>query len=205
MKRTLFVVAVLALIAVHANSANAQTPRVELTFFPGGMFIAAQGKTSAQPRFDENVPGVAVSARLTPLLAVEGEIARTCGGVEPLEFDGRQLAHAKTPVMLGYSAHLVIAPVSQARIQPYLAAGAGAIRISPRAEVGIDDAATHLTVSAGGGAKVMFGRWGLRADYRLVRLSGRNESTPFIGTSARLVHRLYGGVVLTSRGTKTTR
>jgi hypothetical protein len=53
------------------------------------------------------------------------------------------------------------------------------------------------TANAGGGVKVMFGQWGLRADYRFVGFDavGDNTST-FIGSDVRHAHRISAGFII---------
>ena len=74
----------------------------------------------------------------------------------------------KSPSMIGYSGNLVANLAPHSKLQPYLAVGVGGMRMFARESPGVSHAENIETANAGGGLKVMFGQWGLRADYRFV-------------------------------------
>jgi hypothetical protein len=55
---------------------------------------------------------------------------------------------------------------------------------------------TLESANAGGGVKVMFGGWGVRADYRFVGMdSAAEERSNFFGPKVRHAHRIAVGFV----------
>src|SRR5258705_11976248 len=107
---------VFAAAAVNAASANAQTPRVELSFFPSGHMVATQGKL-AEPGFKNFTPGAAVAVNLTSYIAAEAEFAGAFGLTQDLTSIGRQ----KSPSMMSYSGNIVTSLAPLRTVQPYLA------------------------------------------------------------------------------------
>jgi hypothetical protein len=193
---------VFAAAAVNAVSAAAQTPRVELSFFPSGHMVATEGK-SAEPGFKNFTPGAAVAVNLTSYLAAEAEFAGALGLTQDLTSIGRQ----KSPSMISYSGNLVANLAPRRTVQPYLAVGVGGLQMFKSSALGIGHGEAFEAANAGGGIKVMFGRWGIRGDYRFIGLSSRDEdASAFIGSDVRHAHRFQVGFVLIpGQTTSTTR
>ncbi len=193
---------VFAAAAVNAVSANAQTPRVELSFFPSGHMVATQGKL-AEPGFKNFTPGVAVAVNLTSYIAAEAEFAGALGLTQDLTSIGRQ----KSPSMISYSGNLVANLSPRRTVQPYLAVGVGGLQMFESRALGIGHGEAFEAANAGGGLKVMFGRWGIRGDYRFIGLSSRDEdASAFIGSDVRHAHRFQlGFVLIPGQTTATTR
>jgi hypothetical protein len=184
---------VLGAAIMNGVSADAQTPRVEVTFYPSAHLLAVGGPTAAQPGFRENAPTAAVAVNLSAYFAVEGELSGALGVTQNLGALGRW----KTPSMLGFNGNIVANLAPRHSVQPYLAVGVGGMLMFTRESLGIGHPENIETANAGGGVKVMFGKWGLRADYRFVGLDSKdgNPST-FIGSDVRHAHRIFGGFII---------
>ena len=146
------------------NTVQAQTPRVDVTLYPSGHLLATEGKTEGQPGFRNNAPTAGVAINLSSYIAVEGEFTGAFGVTQDLS----TLGNGKTPSMIGYSGNLVANLAPRHMVQPYLAVGVGGMRMFARESLGVRHAENIETANAGGGVKLMFGQWGLRADYRFV-------------------------------------
>jgi hypothetical protein len=188
-------IASLALSASFLGSATvrAQTPRLDVTFFPSGHMVATAGKGIGQPEFRSVAPAAAVAVNLSSYFAVEGEITGALGVTQDLTGIGRK----KTPAMLGYSGNIVANLAPHATWQPYLAVGVGQTRMFSQTAVGITAPENIETANAGGGVRIMFGRWGLRGDYRFVGMSSTAASASgFFGSDVRHAHRISLGFVV---------
>jgi hypothetical protein len=74
--------------------------------------------------------------------------------------------------------------------------GVGGLTMFEAPSVGLGDDQNFLTGNVGGGAKIYFGRWGVRGDYRYVAIDSRENAPAFFGRENRYGHRLYGGLFL---------
>jgi hypothetical protein len=197
-------VAFLFCILLFGPAASAQAPqtthhasdRLEATVFPGGVLVATEGKAASEPGFQNFVPGGSVAFNFTPFIAVEGEVAGAIGVTQDLLTGGVLLGHLKTPSMFGYDGNMRVnlAPPS-GRFVPYAIGGIGGVRVFQRQDLGLMSGENFLTGNVGGGLKVMFGNWGVRADYRFFALRSNDTAADFIGPDVRYAHRVYGGVV----------
>lgn len=175
------------------NAAQAQTPRVDVTLYPSGHMIATEGKSDGQPGFRNNAPTAGVAINLSSYIAVEGEFTGAFGVTQDLS----TLGSGKTPSMIGYSGNLVANLAPRHMVQPYLAVGVGGMRMFARESLGIRRAENIETANAGGGIRLMFGQWGLRADYRFVGFDTLAENaSSFIGSDVRHAHRISAGFII---------
>ncbi|MGH9140092.1 MAG: hypothetical protein ACRD2I_02995, partial [Vicinamibacterales bacterium] len=126
-------------------------------------------------------------------IAVEGEFTGAFGVTQELN----ALGSLKTPSMVGYSGNLVANLAPHSKLQPYLAVGVGGMRMFARESLGVSHAENIETANAGGGLKVMFGQWGLRADYRFVGFNTVDDrASSFIGSNVRHAHRISAGFII---------
>src|SRR5690606_25758820 len=83
-----------------------------------------------------------------------------------------------------------------ARVQPYVTAGLGVMHLFKRESLGMTEAELLESANAGGGVRVMFGGWGVRADYRFVGMHSAAETgSTFFGRDTRYAHRIAVGLV----------
>jgi hypothetical protein len=171
--------------------------RIDITTIPAGALWVRSGKTSAQPSFQSYVPGAAVGVKLSQYIAVEGEAAWGIGSRQELKFDGSRDGFFKTPLLFGYSASVLVNAVPSDRmVVPYGVAGIGGMHLSSREELGILNSSNFFIGEVGAGVKVMFGKWGVRGDYRFLSLRAQEEDTSFVGPQTRFGNRIYAGVVV---------
>lgn len=171
--------------------------RLDITAIPAGGLWVRDGKTRAQPGFQSYVPGGALNVRLTRYVSVEGEGAFAIGTRQAFVFDGQEEGRFKTPTLFGYTGSVLVNAVPDERkIVPYGVAGIGGMFMSSRRELGIDDGSNFFISEFGGGAKVMFGKWGVRGDYRFFALRAQNDDVAFVGDKTRYANRVYAGLVI---------
>jgi hypothetical protein len=171
--------------------------RLDITGIPAGALWVTSGKTSAQPKFQSYAPGAALGIKLTDYIGVEGEAVWGIGTRQALDFKGADEGRFKTPTLFGYTVSgIVNALPSDRKIVPYGAVGLGGMFLSSREELGIGNSRNFFTGEVGGGAKVMFGKWGVRGDYRFLAVRADEHDTSFVGPNTRYAHRLYAGVVV---------
>jgi hypothetical protein len=176
-----------------STTVQAQTPRVDVTLYPSGHLLAVEGKTDGQPGFRNNAPTAGIAVNLSSYIAIEGEFTGAFGVTQNLD----ALGNGKTPSMIGYSGNLVANLAPRHMVQPYLAVGVGGMRMFARESLGVSQAENLETANAGGGIKVMFGQWGLRADYRFMGIDVMGDhASSFIGTDVRHAHRISAGFVV---------
>ena len=184
---------VLATALAGSPAARAQTPTIDVTFFPSGHMVATEGKAAGQPEFRSVAPAMAVAWNVNSRIALEGDVVGAIGVTQDLSGLGR----AKTPSMLGYSGNIVANLSPRTTWQPYLAVGVGQMRMFKASGLGIGQSENIETANAGGGVKVMFGRWGLRGDYRFIGMSSTAENASgFFGSDVRHAHRISLGVIV---------
>jgi len=107
---------------------------------------------------------------------------------------------------VGYGGNIVANLAPHATFQPYLAVGVGQTRMFSDASLGIGQAENLETANAGGGVKIMFGRWGLRGDYRFVGMSSTAAiASAFFGSDVRHAHRISVGFVVSPGRSRTPR
>lgn len=206
MKRPLAFLTMAGLLAVAPSVASAQaaaseypvSSRVQITLYPVGGLFATEGESSGQPAFGNFSPSAAVTVQLTRFVAVEGEIGGGIGIEQDLDYAGGTFGSATPPSMMNYSGNLVVnlwRPES--RVVPYVAGGAGAVTLFDEPAFGLTDTSSYFAANVGAGLKAMFGRWGLRGDYRLLAIDPGETPPDFLGTDTRYAHRVTAGVVIT--------
>jgi hypothetical protein len=191
-------------VATIAGSATAlaQTPRIDMAFYPSGHMVSTAGEAAGQPEFRSLAPAAAVAGNLSSFFAVEAEVTAALGVTQQLNGLGR----TKSPTMAGYSGNLIANLAPNATVQPYLAVGVGQMRMFKAAALDIAQPETVETANAGGGVKVMFGRWGLRGDYRFVGMSSTAENASgFFGSDVRHAHRISLGFIVSPGRVSTPR
>jgi hypothetical protein len=179
--------------ALIGGTAQAQTPRVDVTLYPSGHLLATDGKVEGQPGFRSNAPTAGVAVNLSSYIALEGEFTGAFGVTQDLA----ALGSGKTPSMIGYSGNIVANLAPRHMLQPYLAVGVGGMRMLARESLGVRHAENLETANAGGGLKIMFGQWGLRADYRFIGFGTTDDNaSSFIGSDVRHAHRISAGFII---------
>jgi hypothetical protein len=171
--------------------------RVQITIYPVGGLFATEGDQAGQPAFGNFNPSAALTVQLTRFVAVEGEIGGGIGIEQDLDYTGGTFGTATPPSMLNYSGNLVVnlwRP--EAPVVPYVAGGLGAVTLFDEPSFGLADTEHYFAANLGAGLKAMFGRWGLRGDYRLFAIDPGDAPPDFLGTNTRYAHRVTGGVVI---------
>ena len=107
------------------------------------------------------------------------------------------------PSLLSYGGNLVLSAANRSSLVPYVSAGIGALTMFDKADLAINETQTFLAGNVGGGVKWFRGRWGLRADYRFIRVESNDDVTAnrvrapgFFGPETRYGHRVFGGVLI---------
>lgn len=196
--RTALLVVLAALGALPAFAQETAGPgKIEVTIIPGGGVFFTETDQNTEPSFGNYDLGGAVTFNVWHV-GFEGEVAGSLGIPQNIEF-GRASAASKlkTPNMLNYSGNVVVPLVGPRHsVVPYVTGGAGGLTLLKKAEVGITSTDTFFTGNAGGGVKWYAGRWGLRADYRLIAVQSKDDASSFFGQETRYGHRVYGAVIL---------
>lgn len=207
MKRAIPIVVVLMMTAeatgAWAQAASPRVPSVEVTINPGGVTIVAEGSDTGEPSFANYEAGAAVALNLGARFSLEGEVSGAFGVQQNLQFATieRELT---TPNMLHYAGNVAANLTTGRSLVPFVTAGVGGLTVFDRADI-TQRKSTFLATNIGAGVKWRTGRWGLRADYRFMRIEGREtEFAPnerprpdFFGKETRYAHRLFGGIILT--------
>ena len=81
------------------------------------------------------------------------------------------------PNLLSYGGSLVLSSANRSSLVPYVTAGVGALIMFDKADLAINETQTFLMGNVGGGVKWFRGRWGLRADYRFIRVESNDDVT----------------------------
>ena len=176
--------------------------RFEITALPtGGMFFTAS-ENETEPDFGNYVLGGAFAYNVNRWLGVEGEAGNLVGIHQTVNFDGQTLTEQHTPCMFGYTGNVLVHPWgSDRRFVPFATAGLGGLTMFDTEEVanlGITSKTTFLTGNVGAGAKWFAGRhWGLRGEYRLMLVDGKDTAPEFFGRETRYGHRLSAGLLFT--------
>jgi len=191
-----FVLAGTVVSAVAASAQEAPKPGlVEVTYMPAGAgFVTSKGKA---PSFGNYGFGTAVTFNVNSLIGIEGELASMIATTSDLQF-GDLNHHTKAPNMLGYSANVVVSPLTGHSVVPYGTGGIGGLTMFERPGVGVTKDETYLTGNFGGGVKwyAPNNRWGVRGDYRFALTKSKDAAPDFFGRDTRYVHRVYAGVVI---------
>ena len=136
-------------------------------------------------------------------VGIEGEAGNLVGIKQNVTFNGATYEDQHTPCMFGYTGNLVVNPWGSDRpFVPFVTGGLGGLTMLDTDEVsnlGITAKTNFLTANMGGGLKWFASRhWGVRSDYRLVLVDGKESAPAFFGRdSVRYGHRVSAGLVFT--------
>jgi opacity protein-like surface antigen len=199
-----------------AGYAHAQDPTqgpgtLEVTIIPGGAMFFTSSNNS--PRFGNYLVGGAATYNFNRIIGVEGEVGGsigisdqslrntglvTCPPTLPLVGAFRCNPSGTAPGMLSYSGNLIVNVASGRSVVPYATGGIGGLTVFSRESLGITSTVTFLTLNVGGGVKwyAPSGRWGLRAEYRLIATGSNDSASEFFGRDNRYANRVYGAVII---------
>ncbi len=190
------VAAALAAASAYAQE-NARTPgTVELTVIPGGAMLFVSG--NSESRFGNYDVGGSLVYNINRYVGVEGEGNVALGiNHQHLVLGATSMTEAP-PNMVDMSGNVTVsAPGGMHHTTPYFAGGLGSMVLLTHTDLGISNSKAFFTGNAGGGLKwYADGRWGLRADYRLVMIRSSDSAPEFFGREGRFAHRIYAGVIL---------
>jgi hypothetical protein len=187
----------LALIVTFAGvapaSAQQEPSRVQLSLYPSSRILARGGDSVEQPKFKTYSPGASVTVALSRHFSLEGDIAGSRGSLQTLGVLGRK----RSPAMLAGYINGVVNLRPGHKVQPYATAGLGLVRLFKREDVDMARSETLESANVGAGVKVMFGGWGIRADYRFVGMDSTAEDrSNFFGPGVRKAHRVAVGFII---------
>lgn len=185
-------------IAVSASPAAAQNTgsRFQVSLYPSSRMLATAGDTAEQPKFKTYSPSASVTMALGSHFALETDITAGRGNKQSLGVYGRQ----KSPDMIGGTVNGVLRLLPGGSVQPYITAGLGTTYLFKREEVGMTGGERLHSANAGGGVKILFKGWGVRADYRFVGMDAVDEErSTFFGPKTRYAHRISVGLMVGGR------
>jgi hypothetical protein len=189
-RRFALVAATLLLLPITAQAQS----RFELSLYPSSRVITTAGDAASEPRFKSYTPGGSLFVRLTPYFGLEADFSGGRGNKQDLGSFGR----ASSPPMTVLMGNALVTVPTRSNVTPYATVGVGNIHMFSREAIGLDQGVSLASVNAGGGAKIMFGWWGIRADYRYVVMEALDtETSPaFLGADTRRAHRIAVGLTL---------
>jgi len=183
----------ITVVAAAPAAAQNQPSRFQVSLYPNSRIFATGGGTQEQPKFKSYTPGASLTMALGRRFALEADIAGSLGRHQSMGMLGRK----KSPALLGGTINGVVGLMPGNKVQPYLTAGLGVIRLFKREELGMTHGETLESANVGAGVKVMFSGWGIRADYRFVGMdSAEQERSTFFGPKVRHAHRIAVGFVI---------
>ena len=181
---------------------------VEVTLFPGGSLFFSHSSGHNESSFHSYSLGGAIGVNFGRV-SLEGELASGIGLAQTLVFGPSTyqvatqplttLTGTRPPAMISYTSNVIVPIIGGTRhsVVPYVTAGAGAVTLLQRLEVGLDGVDTFLAGNVGGGIKWYMRRgMGVRGDYRFTAVQNKQDASAFFGRDNRFGHRIYGGVVL---------
>lgn len=177
--------------------------RFEISALPGGGMFFTTSDNEAEPEFGNYVVGGAFTYNANRWIGFEGEAGNLVGIHQTVNYNGLTLTDQSTPRMFGYTGNVIVNPWgSDRRFVPFVTGGLGGLTMFETDEVanlGITSNTTFLTGNVGGGAKWFASRhWGVRGDYRLTLVDGKESAPAFFGRdSVRYGHRVSAGLVFT--------
>jgi len=161
-------------MAVAASVAGAQEEgeesRTEVSLM-GGFQVLNENDTALPDQFI-NIPAVAaVSYRVLPQLALEGEFTWMIPVEQSVNLESGSNEDLKTPHILAYQANVRGSLPISTYWSPYLAAGVGALTMISNTDEDrqpqVDESETMFALNFGGGVMYdLHERWALRADFR---------------------------------------
>jgi hypothetical protein len=177
--------------------------RFEVTAMPGGGMFFTTADTEREPEFGNYVLGGAFAYNANRWIGFEVEGGSLVGVKQSLTFNGAPLTNQRTPFMVTYTGNVLVNPWGSDRpFIPFATAGLGGLSMFDTDSVANLDlsARTHyLTGNVGGGLKWFAARhWGVRGEYRLFMVDGKDTAPAFFGQeNVRYAHRVAAGLVLT--------
>ncbi|MBI3047654.1 MAG: outer membrane beta-barrel protein [Acidobacteria bacterium] len=177
--------------------------RFEVNAAPAGGMFFTKGENDSETDFGNYALGASATYNINHLFALEGEIGSGIGVRQELNISGNAFSNTKSPNTLAYNGNLVYTPGGNDRsVVPYLTGGMGGLTLFEREELaslGLAKNETFFTANMGAGAKWFSSRyWGLRGDYRLFWVNGKDDAPTFFGlTGDRYGHRFYGSILFT--------
>lgn len=208
-KSVRFLLFAVAVVLGTAHASHAQDPgapvagRWEISAFPGGGIFFTRGDTSGSPDFGGYALGGAFTFNVNRWVGVEGEVGGGLSVNQDVRFGGTTLSNTKVPHSLAYNGSIIVNVLGdKGSVAPYVAGGAGGLTFFNRDEIaalGLTKDETFLAGNVGGGVKWFLSpHVGVRGDYRLFVVNGRDDAPAFFGLDeVRFGHRVYGGLVLT--------
>jgi opacity protein-like surface antigen len=192
LRRTLCLALATAAFATPAFAQSALS-RVQVSLFPSSRMVATKGTSVDQPKFKTYTPGASVTVGFGRYFSLEGDVSGSRGNVQLLGNLGRR----RSPAVLAGALNATVGLLPGKRLQPYVTAGLGAMRLFQREELGMQHGEMLQSANVGGGVKLMFDGWGVRAEYRYVGMdSTAEERSTFFGPDTRKAHRLAVGLVI---------
>ena len=177
---------------------------VVVTIIPAGVTFFTEGTDTAAPSFNTYDLGASVEVHINHYISVEGEVIGSLGVEQDLQYSSETL-RVTPPNLLSYGGSLVLSSANRSSLVPYVTAGVGALTMFDKADLAINETQTFLMGNVGGGVKWFRGRWGLRADYRFIRVESNDDVTAsrvrapgFFGPETRYGHRVFGAVLIRS-------
>jgi hypothetical protein len=177
--------------------------RFEISALPGGGMFFTDSADELEPEFGNYVVGGAFAYNLNRWIGIEGEAGSLVGIRQTVTFNDLTLNDQHTPFMFGYTGNLIVNPWGSDRpFVPFVTGGLGGLTMFDTDEVanlGITSKTTFLTGNVGGGMRWFANRhWGVRGDYRLMLVDGKETAPAFFGReSVRYGHRVSAGLLFT--------
>jgi len=190
------VAAITAAGPVAAQEKGARPGSVEMTIVPGGGLFFVGG--SAESRFRNYNVGGSVAFNVNDIIGLEAESNVALGVYHQRLAVGNVSMMEAPPNLVDVNGDVTFSvPGGTHHTIPYAAVGLGSLVLLTHTDLGVGASKMFLTANAGGGLKwYANGRWGLRADYRLVTVQSSDQAPEFFGREGRIAHRFYGGVIL---------
>jgi hypothetical protein len=190
-------------VLASAQEAGAGAGRVEINFVPAGGTFFIEGKDASETEFGNYNMGVAGTYNINRLVGIEGELDFGIGVKQRLNVGGLEFEDTPSPNTLGYNANLVVSPWGSDRsVIPYFAGGGGGLTMYEKDELwalGLAENETFFTMNVGAGTKWYANQhWGIRGDYRLFWVNGKENAPSFFGVAEnRYGHRIVGSLLFT--------
>lgn len=179
-----------------AQERGARPGTVEMTIVPGGGLFFAGG--SAESRFRNYSVGGSVAFNINDIIGLEADSNVALGVYHQRLAVGSLSVMEAPPNLVDVNGDVTFSvPGGTHRTIPYAAVGLGSLVLLTHTDLGVGASKMFLTANAGGGLKwYANGRWGLRADYRLITVQSSTAAPEFFGREGRIAHRISGGVIV---------
>jgi len=195
-------VALIGAATASAQETAARAGRFEIGAFPGGAMFFTQSSNGNEPEFGNYALGASFAYHVSPWIGIEGEGGGTIGITQTLQLGSQTVSDRRSPNTWGYNGNMIVSPWGSNRaFVPYGTIGIGGLTMSPHgdaASLGLVDHETYLTGNFGGGMKWFSTHgFGVRADYRMFVINGKDTAPAFFGNETRYGHRVQAGLVFT--------